>query len=71
MAKEKTVAERWAKLAWKRARERAGHGGWDLLSSELRHALVCMQLVGILADQEHANGETMREAASIVLETHG
>lgn len=54
-------AEKWVAMAQKSAMARAG-AGWDLLSNELQHALVCSHLVGILAGQEIANGETMRAA---------
>ncbi len=61
-----TVAERWAHEAVKRAKERCGQSGWTLLTSELRHALVCQQLVGILAGQESVNGDNFYKACEIV-----
>lgn len=62
------TAKKWADLAWKAARKRAG-AAWDLLGSDLRHALVTRELVVLFAAQEHANGEHMRAAAQLVLET--
>lgn len=59
-------AQKWVAMAQKSAMARAG-AGWDLLSKELQHALVCSHLVGILAGQEIANGETMRAACEAVI----
>jgi len=59
---------RWANLALTQAKKRVGTAGWTILSQDLRHALVCYELVGILASQEHANGENMRDACDAVIQ---
>jgi hypothetical protein len=59
---------RWANLALTQAKKRVGQGGWSILSIDLRHALVCYELVGILASQEHTNGENMRDACDAVMQ---
>jgi hypothetical protein len=63
-----TQAERWVKQAFKDARKRAG-SGWHIIGTSLRYALAARELTVIFAAQDVANGDTMREAAELLLST--
>lgn len=67
-AGEMPTAVRWAYLALTGARRKCGVEGWRLLSAEVRHAMICQELIGIFATQESTTFEKMRDACDAVLD---
>lgn len=61
------VPVRWANLALSNAKRHAGSGGWALVSKDVRHALICRELMFILAGQEKLNSEHAVAAMDAVI----